>query len=92
MNVVPLACLVSVNSSISNQIISDKYGGTNSFGHLKSKLHLWAFLCVSKFTHPNILNDSSVLALLSIMFAALFCRCYKLLLHPINSLPHTVSL
>ena len=42
-------------------------------------------------THPNILNDSSVLALLSIMFADLFCRCCKPLLHLINSLPHTVS-
>ena len=41
-------------------------------------------------THPNILNDSSVLALLSIMFADLFCRCCKPLLHLINSLPHTV--
>ena len=41
--------------------------------HLKTKLHLLAFLCVSKSTHPNILKDSSIVALLCIMCdAALF--------------------
>ena len=41
--------------------------------HLKTKIHLLAFLCVSKSTHPNILKDSSIVALLCIMCdAALF--------------------
>ena len=42
-------------------------------------MYLWAFLCVSKSTHSNILNASSVVAFLSIMCAALFCRRCKLL-------------
>ena len=54
-------------------------------------MHLWAFLWVSKSTHPNILKDPSVVALLCIMRAALFCRRCKLLLQPIDSPSHTVS-
>ena len=42
----------------------------------KAKIHLWAFLCVSKSTHPNILNwVSSVVAYnFFVLCAALFCR------------------
>ena len=90
MNFVALSCLVIVNSAISNKII-DKYGGTNSFRHLKTKIHLWAFLCVSTSTHPNIFNNSSVVALLCITSAALSCRRCKLLVRSIDSPPRTES-
>ena len=59
--------------------------------NLRTKIHLCAFLCVFKSTHPHILNDSSVVAHLSITCAALFCRRCKLLLHAIDSPSHVVS-
>ena len=40
--------------------------------HFALILHFVAIITFCGVTHPNILNDSSVLALLSIMFADLF--------------------
>ena len=55
--------------------------------NLRTKIHLCAFLCVFKSTHPHILNDSSVVAHLSIRVLPCFadaasCYCMRLTAHP----------